>query len=55
MSDARFATVPKIIETPKEGDMDRENLRVLRRLAGRSAQRPGRRPRGVGCALRGTR
>ena len=37
LRDPRFAAVPKIIETPKEGDMDRKNLRLLRRLA---AQRP---------------
>lgn len=35
MNDARFDTVPKILETPKEGDpiaSDRENLRILREL-----------------------
>jgi deoxyribonuclease-4 len=35
MNDARFDTVPKILETPKAGDpiaSDRENLRILREL-----------------------
>jgi deoxyribonuclease-4 len=35
MNDARFDSVPKILETPKEGDpivSDRENLRILREL-----------------------
>lgn len=36
MRDLRFRTVPKVLETPKEGDMDRNNLKLLRRLAGRS-------------------
>jgi len=38
--DPRFASVPKIIETPKEGDMDRRNLRLLRRLARSRADCP---------------
>jgi len=33
MRDPRFARVPKIIETPKVDDMDRKNLRLLRRMA----------------------
>jgi deoxyribonuclease IV len=33
MRDARFAEVPKILETPKTDDMDRKNLALLRRLA----------------------
>jgi deoxyribonuclease-4 len=33
MTDERFAQVPKIIETPKRGGMDRRNLALLRRLA----------------------
>jgi deoxyribonuclease IV len=32
LADERFARVPKVIETPKEGDMDRVNLARLRRL-----------------------
>jgi deoxyribonuclease-4 len=35
MTDARFRRVPKIIETPKRGGMDRSNLALLRRLAAR--------------------
>lgn len=34
MRDRRFRHVPKVIETPKEGDMDVVNLRLLRELAG---------------------
>ena len=33
MTDPRFRNVPKILETPKEGNMDRKNLAILRRLA----------------------
>lgn len=33
MTDRRFRDVPKILETPKEDDMDRKNLALLRRLA----------------------
>jgi len=33
LRDARFRAIPKVIETPKEGDMDRKNLALLRRLA----------------------
>ncbi len=33
MRDARFREVPKVIETPKEDDMDRVNLKLLRELA----------------------
>jgi len=32
LADARFFGVPKILETPKEGDADRANLALLRRL-----------------------
>jgi deoxyribonuclease-4 len=36
MHDPRFATIPKILETPKEGndgaDMDEANLKLLRGL-----------------------
>lgn len=33
MTDERFAGVPKLLETPKEDDMDRVNLDRLRRMA----------------------
>ncbi len=33
MQDPRFANVPKVLETPKAGDMDKRNLALLRRLA----------------------
>lgn len=33
LADRRFRSIPKVIETPKEGDMDRRNLALLRRLA----------------------
>ena len=36
MRDRRLARIPKLLETPKEGDMDRVNLGRLRRLAGAS-------------------
>jgi len=39
MGDARFRRVPKVIETPKEGEMDPVNLGVLRRLALSTAPR----------------
>jgi len=32
LGDRRFGGIPKILETPKEDDMDRTNLKVLRRL-----------------------
>jgi deoxyribonuclease-4 len=32
MNDPRFRSVPKVLETPKEEDMDVENLRILRSL-----------------------
>ena len=32
LNDPRFEKVPKILETPKEGDMDENNLEVLRSL-----------------------
>jgi deoxyribonuclease-4 len=36
MQDSRFAGIPKILETPKgdDGELDRMNLALLRRLAG---------------------
>jgi deoxyribonuclease-4 len=33
LRDRRFREVPKVIETPKAGNMDRKNLALLRRLA----------------------
>jgi deoxyribonuclease-4 len=33
LADERFKKIPKVLETPKEGDMDRKNLSLLRRLA----------------------
>ncbi len=33
MRDRRFRDVPKVLETPKDDDMDRRNLKLLRRLA----------------------
>jgi len=36
MRDRRLARVPKVLETPKEDDMDAVNLALLRRLAGKS-------------------
>ena len=36
MRDPRLAGVPKVLETPKENDMDAVNLGLLRRLAGGS-------------------
>ncbi len=41
MRDPRFARVPKILETPKEDDMDRTNLKILRSMARRPAGVPG--------------
>jgi len=35
LTDRRFAALPKVLETPKEGEMDRKNLATLRRLAKR--------------------
>jgi deoxyribonuclease-4 len=35
MRDRRLARVPKVIETPKEDEMDPVNLALLRRLAGK--------------------
>jgi deoxyribonuclease-4 len=35
MRDRRLARVPKVIETPKENDMDAVNLALLRKLAGK--------------------
>ncbi|MFB3908735.1 MAG: deoxyribonuclease IV [Candidatus Eisenbacteria bacterium] len=37
MRDPRFRDVPKILETPKEGNMDRWNLALLRRLSRNAA------------------
>ena len=34
MKDPRFRAVPKVLETPKENDMDLVNLRLLRGFAG---------------------
>jgi deoxyribonuclease-4 len=33
LNDPRFEKIPKILETPKEGDMDKKNLKTLRALA----------------------
>lgn len=33
MRDKRFVSIPKVIETPKTGDMDRKNLSLLRSFA----------------------
>jgi endonuclease IV len=33
MRDRRLSRVPKVLETPKEDDMDAVNLALLRRLA----------------------
>jgi deoxyribonuclease-4 len=41
LSDPYLAAVPKIIETPKEGDMDHKNLGLLRRLASAPRHRRG--------------
>jgi len=38
MRDPRFREIPRVLETPKEGDMDAVNLRLLRRFAGRPAK-----------------
>jgi deoxyribonuclease-4 len=35
MRDRRLARIPKLLETPKENDMDAVNLALLRKLAGR--------------------
>jgi deoxyribonuclease-4 len=34
MNDKRFEKIPKLLETPKENDMDRVNLAKLRKLSG---------------------
>ena len=39
MRDRRFQSIPKILETPKEDEMDRRNLALLRRLAATRAKR----------------
>ena len=36
IQDARFDGIPKILETPKEDDMDRKNLALLKRLGKKS-------------------
>ena len=36
LNDPRFKKIPKIIETPKQGDMDKKNLKLLRRLVKKS-------------------
>ena len=42
MTDERFATVPKVIETPKLDDAEKTDRRMLRRL--RSYRQPARKP-----------
>lgn len=32
LNDSRFEKIPKILETPKEGEMDKKNLKLLRNL-----------------------
>ena len=34
MGDERFANIPAILETPKDGGGDEENLSILRKLRG---------------------
>lgn len=41
MTDARFANVPKVLETPKENDMDPVNLALLRSLATAGREKAG--------------
>jgi endonuclease IV len=36
IQDTRFDGIPKILETPKEDDMDRKNLALLKRLGRKS-------------------
>ena len=36
LNDPRFENIPKILETPKEGDMDKKNLKILRDLVKKS-------------------
>lgn len=36
LNDPRFKKIPKIIETPKQGDMDKKNLKLLRNLVKKS-------------------
>lgn len=45
LRDPRLEGVPMVIETPKEGDMDAVNLRILRGLAGKRPVAAGRRRR----------
>ncbi|MBI2370831.1 MAG: deoxyribonuclease IV [Deltaproteobacteria bacterium] len=55
MNDHRFHDVPMALETPKEGDMDVENLRVLRNLRATArprARRASRGNRGAGAQSR---
>ena len=39
INDSRFGGIPKILETPKENDMDRNNLALLKRLGKKKAAR----------------
>ncbi len=39
MRDKRFENIPKLLETPKENDMDKVNLGILRRLAKASGKK----------------
>ncbi|MGB2697255.1 MAG: deoxyribonuclease IV [Candidatus Zixiibacteriota bacterium] len=36
LNDPRFKNIPKILETPKQGDMDKRNLKLLRSLVKKS-------------------
>jgi deoxyribonuclease-4 len=51
LNDARFAGVPKVLETPKDPEpaADLRNLAVLRRLRAAVSGRPSRRPAGRAC------
>jgi len=42
MRDSRFLDVPKVLETPKAGDMDKRNLALLRRFASTPVHGNGR-------------
>ncbi|MGE4619953.1 MAG: deoxyribonuclease IV, partial [Planctomycetota bacterium] len=37
INDPRFAGITKMLETPKENDMDRKNLALLKRLGKKKA------------------
>src|SRR5206468_149327 len=41
MGDVRFRDVPKVIETPKENDMDPVNLKILRSFASEESHHRG--------------